>query len=114
LTGAQGILMPRANLPHLVLREDVAQSIREGKFHLYVLDSVPRGIEILTGLPAGERDASGRFPAGSVFGRVERRIIEIAERLRVAEGPHVPAPMESMEDLSSPELAADERDFTRR
>jgi hypothetical protein len=40
----------------------------------------------LTGLPAGERDASGRFPAASVFGRVERRIIEIAEKLRVAEG----------------------------
>ena len=45
-----------------------------------------QGIEILTGFPAGERDATGRFPASSVFGRVERRIIEIAERLREAEG----------------------------
>jgi predicted ATP-dependent protease len=115
LTGTQGVLMPRANLPHLVLRHDVAQAIRMGKFHLYVLDSVPQGIEILTGLPAGERDASGRFPAGSVFGRVERRIIEIAERLREAEGHGAPAAIESLEDLSSPDLgAADEKDFTRR
>jgi predicted ATP-dependent protease len=114
LTGSQGVLMPRANLPHLVLREDVAQAIRDGKFHLYVLDSVPQGIEILTGLPAGERDASGRFPASSVFGRVERRIIEIAERLREAEGHGVPQPMESMEDLSSPDLSADDSSFRGR
>lgn len=110
LTGTQGVLMPRSNLPHLVLREDVTRAIAEGKFHIYVLDSVAQGIEILTGLPAGERDASGRFPASSVFGRVERRIIEIAERLREAEGHAQPAPLESLDDLSSPDLGED-RDF---
>jgi predicted ATP-dependent protease len=114
LTGTQGVLMPRANLPHLVLREDVAEAIRSGKFHLYVLDSVQQGIEILTGIPSGERDIAGRFPASSVFGRVERRIIEIAERLREAEGHGAPAPVESMEDLSSPDLSAEDKDFTRR
>ncbi len=86
LTGTQGVLVPRANLPHLVLRDDVAEAIAKGQFHLYAVDTVAQGIEILTGLPAGERDASGRFPAASVFGRVERRLIEIAERLREAEG----------------------------
>jgi predicted ATP-dependent protease len=86
LTGRQGVLMPNANRPHLVLRDDVADAVARGKFHLYAVSLATEGIEVLTGLPAGERDAHGRFPAASVFGRVERRIIEIAERLRDAEG----------------------------
>lgn len=88
LSGKQGVLIPRANVPHLVLREDVARAIVKGDFHLYSVQFVHQGIEILTGLAAGERDAAGRFPAASVFGRVERRLIEIAERLREAEGGH--------------------------
>jgi predicted ATP-dependent protease len=85
LTGAQGVCLPRANLRHLVLRSDVTKAIAEGKFHLYGISSVSEGIEILTSLPAGVRDSSGRFAAGSVFGRVERRLIELAELLRSAE-----------------------------
>jgi predicted ATP-dependent protease len=86
LNGAQGVLVPSANRPHLVLRDDVAAAIARGEFHIYAVDRAAQGIEVLTGLPAGERDPSGRFPAASVFGRVERRIIEIAEKLREAEG----------------------------
>ena len=85
LTGTQGVMIPRVNLPHLVLRPDVVKACAEGRFHVYAIDNVAQGIEVLCGLPAGERDSSGRFPAASVFGRVERRIIEIAERLRQAE-----------------------------
>jgi predicted ATP-dependent protease len=86
LTGSQGVLIPNANRPHLVLRDDVVDAVKRGRFHIYAVDLATQGIEVLTGLPAGERDAEGRFPAASVFGRVERRIIEIAERLRQAEG----------------------------
>jgi len=86
LNGAQGVLIPSPNRPHLVLRDDVAAAVAAGHFQLYAVDRAAQGIEVLTGLPAGERDASGRFPASSVFGRVERRIIEIAEKLREAEG----------------------------
>jgi predicted ATP-dependent protease len=86
LTGTQGVLIPRPNRPHLVLPDDVADAVARGQFHLYAVDTAAQGIEILTGLPAGDRDASGRFPAASVFGRVERRIIEIGEKLREAEG----------------------------
>lgn len=112
LTGRQGVLLPKANLPHLVLREDVAQAIAEGKFHLHAIETVSQGIEVLTGVPAGARDPSGRFPAGSVFGRVERRIIEIAERLREAEGPsRMPASPPSMEDVSAVDLGGDDVDF---
>lgn len=116
LSGSQGVMLPRANLEHLVLREDVAQAIGEGKFHLYAVTSVAQGIEVLTGVPAGERDASGRFPASSVFGRVERRIIEIAERLREAEGGHHAAPpaMESMDDVSHADLEGGAGDYRSR
>jgi predicted ATP-dependent protease len=115
LTGKQGVLLPRANLEHLVLREDVARAIADEKFHLYAVTSVPQGIEVLTGLPAGERDPSGRFPAASVFGRVERRIIEIAERLRQAEGHGVavPPPPGSMDDVSHADLS-EAGDFRNR
>ena len=113
LTGLQGVLIPRANLPHLVLREDVAQAISEGRFHLYAVDTVTQGIEILTGVPAGERDSAGRFPASSVFGRVERRLIEIAERLREAEahGHHHRDAHEAIDENGGPDLAADGTDF---
>jgi predicted ATP-dependent protease len=114
LTGAQGVLLPKPNLRHLVLREDVAKAIRDRRFHLFASDNVATGIEILTGVHAGERDASGRFPAHSVFGRVERRIIEIAERLREAEG-HVTQRHETREaeDASSTDLG-DGNDFRGR
>lgn len=106
LTGAQGVMLPRTNLEHLVLREDVARAVAEGKFHLYAVSTVAQGIEVLTGLPAGERDSHGRFPASSVYGRVERRIIEIAERLREAEAHHAgPPSMESMDDVSHADLS---------
>ena len=98
LTGTQGVLIPRANRPHLVLRDDAAEAIARGQFHLYAVDVAAQGIEVLTGLPAGERDASGRFPASSVFGRVERRIIEIAEKLRQAEGHMLAEAAEAMEE----------------
>jgi predicted ATP-dependent protease len=105
LTGAQGVLLPRPNLRQLVLRDDVTKAIAASKFHLYAIETVAQGIEILTGVPAGERDPSGRFPAASVFGRVERRIIEIAERLREAEsGGHHKHERESMEDVSAADL----------
>ena len=105
LNGRQGVMLPRSNLEHLVLRQDVAQAIAEGQFHLYAVATVPQGIEVLTGIPAGDRDPAGRFPAGSVFGRVERRIIEIAERLRQAEGHHVPPALESRDDVSHADLS---------
>ena len=107
LNGRQGVMLPRANLEHLVLREDVARAIADGQFNLYAVQKISEGVEIMTGVPAGERDPSGKFPAGSVFGRVERRIIEIAERLRVAEGhgQAMPPDRDSMNDLSQADLS---------
>ena len=86
LNGRQGVLIPVSCIAHLVLREDLTRAIRDGRFHLFAVHHVTQGIEVLTGVPAGARDESGRYPAGSVFGRVERRLIEIAERMRPTEG----------------------------
>ncbi len=112
LTGSQGVLLPRANTPHLVLREDVAAAIRRGQFHLYSVESVHEGIEILTGMAAGGRDEAGRFPAASVFGRVERRLIEIAERLREAEGGH-PHHLHAAQEDETARGDDDSNDFRR-
>ncbi len=117
LTGHQGVMLPRPNLQQLVLREDVSRAIEAGTFHLYAIDTVAQGVAVLTGLPAGDRDANGRFPASSVFGRVERRIIEIAERLREAENATVAVPpaLDSMEDVSAVDLGGtDDAEFERR
>jgi hypothetical protein len=94
-----------------VLREDVARAIAEGRFHLYAVSSVSQGIEILTGVPAGERDASGKFPASSVYGRVERRLIEIAERLRQAEAAHAHHDVHDVGDDASTTDLGDAGDF---
>jgi predicted ATP-dependent protease len=112
LTGAQGVCLPRSNLRHLVLRPDVTKAIADGKFHLYGISSVSEGIEILTGLSAGARDASGRFAAGSVFGRVERRLIELAELLRSAEAG--PAERAAAVETSESDGADASADFMRR
>lgn len=79
LDGA-GIVIPASNVRHLMLRHDVVEAARDGKFHIYAVETIDQGIEILTGVPAGERDASGKFPEGSVNHRVEARLIELAER----------------------------------
>lgn len=85
LTGRQGVMIPGSCVQHVILRDDVSAAIAEGKFHLFAVGTVSQGIEVLSGIGAGQRDAAGRFPAESVFGRVERRLIEIAERMRRAD-----------------------------
>ena len=80
LTGEQGALIPASNVKHLMLRHDVVEAVASGKFHVYPIETIDQGIEILTGIPAGERDTSGQFPEGSVNRRVEARLIQLAEK----------------------------------
>jgi predicted ATP-dependent protease len=79
LTGEQGVLIPAANVQHLMLRQDVVDAVAAGQFHVYPVETIDQGLSLLTGLPAGERDESGQFPAESVNGRVEARLIALAE-----------------------------------
>ncbi len=76
----QGVIIPVSNVRHLMLRHDVIDAVRSGTFKIYAVETIDQGIEILTGLPAGERDASGKFPEGSVNQKVETRLIAFAER----------------------------------
>ena len=80
LTGEQGVLIPASNVKHLMLRHDVVAAVAAGQFQVYAVDTIDQGIELLTGVPAGERDNAGAFPAGSVNQRVEARLVELAEK----------------------------------
>ncbi len=82
LTGEQGVLIPAANVKHLMLRQDVIDAVAAGQFHIYPVETIDQGIEILTGLPAGERDEAGHFPEGSINRRVEDHLAAMAERWR--------------------------------
>jgi len=79
LTGSQGVMIPHQNVKDLMLQPEVVQACAEGKFHVWAIHTVDEGIELLTGVPAGQRDESGRFPEGSVHARVETRLKELAE-----------------------------------
>ncbi len=82
LSGEQGVLIPEANVKHLMLRHDVVKAVAAGSFHVYPVATIDQGLEILTGLPAGERGPGGQFAEGSVNARVEHRLVDYAERLR--------------------------------
>jgi len=82
LTGEQGVIIPRSNLVHLMLREDVVEAAGRDAFHIYAISTIDEGIEILTGLPAGERDPQKVFTDGSINRLVEDRLIAFAASRR--------------------------------
>jgi predicted ATP-dependent protease len=80
LNGNQGVLIPSANVRHLMLREDVVQAARDGKFHIFPVSSVDEAIELLTGVPAGLPDEQGNIPEGSINDLVASQIAEMSAR----------------------------------
>jgi lon-related putative ATP-dependent protease len=74
LTGTQGVLVPAANVQHLMLRSDVIDACKAGKFAVYAINDIDEAVALLTGLAAGSRDAEGKFPPDSVNGRVEAQL----------------------------------------
>ncbi len=82
LTGSQGVLIPRSNVKHLMLHTRVVDAAAAGEFRVFPIDTIDQGIELLTGVPAGERDAEGNFPEGTVNHRVEARLRVLADRRR--------------------------------
>ncbi len=76
LTGDQGVMIPRSNVRHLMLRDDVVKAVEENRFHIYAVSTIEEGIELLSGVAAGEADAEGTYPPESVFGRVQARLAE--------------------------------------
>jgi lon-related putative ATP-dependent protease len=82
LSGKQGVLIPASNVENLMLRRDVVDAVRNGLFSIFPVTHVDEGIELLTGIPAGELDASGNYPTGSINGMTLARLGEMAEKLK--------------------------------
>ncbi|NOR83186.1 MAG: AAA family ATPase [Ardenticatenales bacterium] len=83
LTGDQGVIMPAANKRDLVLRDDVVQAVASGQFHVWAVETIDEGLELLTGVPAGEPTPDGvQLDAeGSVHGAVQARLRQLAVEL---------------------------------
>ena len=86
LTGQQGVVIPEANVDHLMLASDVREAVENGDFHVWSVDAIDEALECLTGETAGEwHEDEGRFTEGSVYARVDAELQDIAERLREAD-----------------------------
>ena len=74
LTGQQGVIIPQANVKNLMLKREVVDAVKTGKFHVYAVASIEEGIEILTGVPAGQVDAEGKYPDGTIYAKVQEQL----------------------------------------
>jgi predicted ATP-dependent protease len=82
ITGAQGVLIPESNVADLMLRKEVVDAVAQGQFHIYRVKTVDEGLEILTGIPAGEMNAEGEYPEGTINYMVHQRLYELAKGLK--------------------------------
>jgi predicted ATP-dependent protease len=90
LTGTQGVLIPPTNVDALMLRRDVVDAIAQHRFHVYAVNSVEEGVELLTGVPAGTASGGNPYPEGSVFARVEATLGRFYEALLPRRGQTIP------------------------
>lgn len=80
LTGKQGVIIPRQNVKNLMLEDEVVEAVRQGTFHIWEVGHIAEGIEILTGVSAGNIcDANGQYPADTIFAKVEERFTKMYE-----------------------------------
>jgi predicted ATP-dependent protease len=82
LTGEQGVMIPASNVQNLMLKEEVLEAARQNKFSIYPVRTINEGIEVLTGVPAGERNLDGTYKENTVNGRVNERLKELAETMK--------------------------------
>lgn len=82
LDGTHGVVMPRKNVRHLMIKQEVVEAVKEGKFFIYAIDKVGEGMEIFTGLPMGEPGDDGTYPEGTVNYLVAKRLAEISEAMK--------------------------------
>jgi predicted ATP-dependent protease len=74
LSGTQGVVIPAQNTDDLMLKEEVLEAVRSDKFHIYAVRNIEEGIELLSGIPAGDVNEDGSYPEGSVFELVDRKL----------------------------------------
>ncbi len=85
LTGTQGVIIPHQNVKNLMLKEEVVQAVSEGKFHIYPIKNVDEGMEILTGVKAGERLPDGSYEPETINALVDEAIRRLARAWEEAE-----------------------------
>lgn len=78
LTGEQGVMIPHQNVTNLMLSNEIIEAVDKGMFHIYAVETVDQGIEILTGVPAGVKNRQGKYPKGSIHDLVDKRLHELA------------------------------------
>ena len=81
LTGDQGVLIPESNVMNLMLKEKVVEAVSDGKFHIWPINHIDQGIEVLTGVKAGFRQEDGSFEVGSINAMVDQRLKDMAEKM---------------------------------
>jgi predicted ATP-dependent protease len=86
LTGKQGVMIPHLNVGDLMLRKDVVEAVKEGKFHIYPVKTINQGIEILTGVEGGESLDGGKFKEGTVNDLVDKKLRDLGMKIKEFEG----------------------------
>jgi len=81
-TGKQGVIIPRRNLKHLMLRDDIIEAVKKKKFHIFAVDCIDEGIEILTNMKAGKEKLDGTYPEGTINQLVDQKLYRMAEKLK--------------------------------
>jgi lon-related putative ATP-dependent protease len=84
--GSHGVIIPKRNVKHLMLKQEVVDAVKDGKFAIFSIDRVEEGLELLTGLPVGELQDDGMYPEGSVNSLVMKRLEEISAALEKKKG----------------------------
>jgi predicted ATP-dependent protease len=87
LKGDEGVMIPRSNVQHLMLNEEVVEAVRQGRFHIYPVGTIDEGIEVLTGMNAGQLRSDGTYEPGTVHYRVNKRLAEMNQRMAALGGP---------------------------
>jgi predicted ATP-dependent protease len=82
LQDSHGVIIPRKNIKHLMVKSSVVDAVKEDKFKIYPIDTMEEGLEILTGKPAGELQPDGTYPEGTVNYLVMKRLEEISEAMK--------------------------------
>lgn len=115
LSGAQGVLIPKANVSHLMLRKDVVHACAANKFFVYAVDHVDDALELLTGLPAGEPDEEGNLPEQSLSFLLIARLVELSTLRRQFGAPlQLAAEPAATTENSEPELPPKPQKVKRR
>lgn len=86
LNGEHGVIIPKRNLMHLMLRKEVIDAVMSGKFNIYSIENIEDGIEVLTGMQPGEMQPDGTYPEGTFNFMVMKKLKEFSEALKAEKG----------------------------